>query len=102
MVTVPTFNLFLLSPLSNSNDWSLTIPSSDSRDSVLAGLAAVSAVQPAPLPGTAVRPRWASCSSASTGSSSASSGGSGKGGVRVGLGQDQDVPAKLLFKKDGK
>ena len=38
----------------------------------------------------ASRPFWASWSSASTGSSSV--GGRGKGGVRVGEGQDQDVP----------
>ena len=71
---------------SNSFDWSLTIPSSDSCGST--------AVTPPATPTELLRRR-----SASTGSGSGSEvgvgvgvGGSGKGGVRVGEGHDQEVP----------
>ena len=73
---------------SNSFDWSLTIPSSDSCGST--------AVTPPATPTELLRR-----SSASTGSGSGAEGGvgggvgvggSGKGGVRVGEGQDQEVP----------
>ena len=77
-------NTFILFLSSNSLDWSLTMPSSDSIASMVvdpvAGL----------VDGWASRPFCASWSKASTGSSSV--GGSGKGGVRVGEGQDQEVP----------
>ena len=72
-----TFILFLSS---NSLDWSLTMPSSDSMASMVVEVEAA-----------ASRPLAASCRSASTGSSSV--GGRGKGGVRVGEGHDQEVPA---------
>ena len=62
------------------------MPSSDSIASMV-----VEAVEVVDVWG-ASRPFWASCSSASTGSSSV--GGRGKGGVRVGEGQDQEVPGK--------
>ena len=90
---------------SNSFDWSLTIPSSDSCSPVT-GLTWV----PEPVLGEPAlepeldREHWAlvlaaaaSCNRASTGSgSSPSVGGSGNGGVRVGEGEghDQEVPAR--------
>ena len=78
-------NTFILFLSSNSLDWSLTMPSSDSIASMVVD----------PVAGlvdgwAASRPFCASWSRASTGSSSV--GGSGKGGVRVGEGQDQEVP----------
>lgn len=78
-----TFILFLSS---NSLDWSLTIPSSDS----IASIVVVTVVMAAAC--GASRPFCANCSRASTGSSSV--GGRGKGGVRVGEGQDHEVPGE--------